>query len=305
VRVDCNWFFMIGSTFLVTLTGWGVTRFIVEPRYGRSAIDRQIEHGGVAAAGRQRLLPEESCGLLVAGGTALLVAIGIALLVAIPGAPLYGMYERAPGRFVPTWTEAVVPILFVGFLVPGIAYGIATGCVRSDRDVAGRMSDTMASMGSYLVLAFFAGQFIRWFEWSNLGRMVAVEGVAALRTFELPPSVLVASIVLLTATINLFMSSASAKWAILAPVAVPLYMGLGLGPDAVQAAYRVGDSITNPITPLNAYLVVILIAIRRYEPKAGLGTLIALLLPYSLTALVVWTLFLVGWTSLGIPLGPR
>lgn len=305
VRVDCNWYFMIASTFVVTLIGWAVTRLVVEPRYGADAVRGQIDAGGVAAVGRQRLEREEVRGLVAAGVAALLVAIAIGLAVGLPNGPLHGLHERGPGRFVPTWTEAIVPILFVGFLLPGIAYGVAVGAVRNDRDVASRMGDSMAAMGMYLVLAFFAGQFIRWFDKSNLGLMVAVEGVDALKRFELPATVLVAAIVLLTALINLFMSSASAKWAILAPVAVPLFMGLGLDPETVQVAYRVGDSITNPITPLNAYLVVILVAIRRYERSAGLGTLIALLLPYSLGALVLWTAFLVMWVGLGWPLGPQ
>jgi aminobenzoyl-glutamate transport protein len=128
--------------------------------------------------------------------------------------------------------------------------------------------------------------------------------VEALQHLELSPYLLVAATVVMTAVVNLLMSSASAKWAVLAPVMVPLMAGLGVAPEMTQAAYRVGDSVTNPITPLNAYLVVILVAIRRYEPKAGLGTLIALTLPYSLTALVIWTAFLLAWLAMGIPLGP-
>lgn len=305
VRVDCNWYFMMASVVLLTLMGWAVSAWIVEPRYDRAAIERQRAAAGSMDEGPGSLTAIEHRGLLVAGVVACAVAAAIALMVVVPGWPLHGNYERAPGRFVPAWTEAIVPILFVGFLLPGIAYGVVAGSVRSDRDVARRMSESMAAMGTYLVLAFFAGQFIKWFERSNLGLMIAVEGVELLKQFELPHAVLLTSVVVLSAIINLFMSSASAKWAVLAPVMVPLFMGLGLSPEVVQAGYRVGDSVTNPITPLNAYLVVILVVIRRYQPGAGLGTLIALLLPFTIVACLVWTAFLVGWYGLGIPLGPQ
>ncbi len=304
IRVDCNWYFMIGSTFMLTILGWIVTIF-VERRYDASQVRTQITNAGITASGPERLSSQETRGLIVAALVALVTVGAIAAMVAVPGWPLHGSYEKLPGRMVPVWTDALVPILFVGFLLPGVAYGIAAGNVRSDRDVARSMGDSMASMGTYIVLAFFAGQFIKWFERSNLGLMIAVEGVDALKQFELAPHVLVIAIVTLTAGINLFMSSASAKWAILAPVMVPLFMGLGLTPELVQAGYRVGDSVTNPITPLNAYLVVILVVIRRYEPTAGVGTVISLLLPYSLSAWIVWTLFLLAWGSIGLPLGPN
>jgi aminobenzoyl-glutamate transport protein len=304
IRVDCNWYFMIASTFLLTGMGWAVTAWVVEPRFDRATVARHIGQAGIDASATRSLDRQERRGLLAAGLVAAITFGTILALVQIPGAPLYGDYEKAPGRIAPVWTDALVPILFVGFLLPGIAYGIVAGNVRSDRDIAKRMGESMASMGTYVVLAFFAGQFIKWFDRSNLGLMIAVEGVDALKGFGLSPVVLTISIVSLTALINLFMSSASAKWAILAPVMVPLFMGLGLSPELVQAAYRVGDSVTNPITPLNAYLVVILVVIRRYEPAAGVGTVISLLLPYTLTAWVVWLAFLLAWGSIGLPLGP-
>lgn len=304
IRVDCNWYFMIASTFMLTLLGWAVSAWVVERRFSKEAVATQLKNGGIEASGPQSLTADERRGLAAAGLVALLTCAAVLALALIPGAPLHGTYEKAPGRFVPVWTDALVPILLVGFLLPGVAYGIAAGSVRNDRDVAKRMGDSMASMGTYIVLAFFAGQFIKWFERSNLGLMIAVEGVDALKHLELSPHVLTAAIVCLTAVINLFMSSASAKWGILAPVMVPLFMGLGLSPELVQAACRVGDSVTNPITPLNAYLVVILVVIRRYEPSAGVGTVISLLLPYTLAAWAVWLVMLLVWGSLGIPLGP-
>jgi aminobenzoyl-glutamate transport protein len=204
---------------------------------------------------------------------------------------------------VPTWSEAIVPMILVLFLAPGVAYGLASGEIRSDRCVARRMGDAMSSMGTYLVLAFFAGQAIAWFRQSNLTSVLGVAGGEAIRATGFGEGPMIAAIVVVVAGINLFVSSASAKWAFLAPILVPMLATAGMRPELVQCAYRVGDSCTNPIAPLSPYLVVILIAIQRYRKDAGLGTLIALLVPYCVAALGAWTAFLVAWNALGIPLG--
>ncbi|MFM8816553.1 MAG: AbgT family transporter, partial [Phycisphaerales bacterium] len=175
---------------------------------------------------------------------------------------------------------------------------------RSDRCVANRMGEAMAGMGTYVVLAFFAGQAIAWFRQSNLATVIGIEGAQVVKSLGLGAGPMLVAVVGATALLNLLVSSASAKWAFLAPVLVPMLAQAGMRPELVQAAYRVGDSCTNPIAPLNAYLVIILVAIRRWQPDAGIGTLIALLVPYCITALVTWTAFLVAWESLGIPLGP-
>jgi aminobenzoyl-glutamate transport protein len=189
------------------------------------------------------------------------------------------------------------------FLVPGVAFGLVSGEIRSDRCVAKRMGDSMSGMGTYLVLAFFAGQTIAWFKQSNLSVLLGVEGGELIKSMGFGHGPMLASIVVVVAVLNLLVSSASAKWAFLAPILVPMLGTAGMSPDLVQVAYRVGDSCTNPIAPMNAYLVIILVAIRRWDPQAGLGTLIALLLPYCMWALVLWTAFLVVWNALGIPLG--
>jgi len=304
VRVDCNWYFMMASTVLLVALGWIVNVRLIERRFDRATINEHIARCGLEVSGPDRVDATERRGLAAATIAALVVVAVVAAMIFLPGWPLHGEEEIAPGRIGPVWAEALVPILFVGFLIPGIAYGVAAGSVRSDRDVARSMNETMAAMGSYLVLAFFAGQFVKWLEKSNLGLMVAVEGTALLKPLAGSNHILLPGIIVFVAIINLLMSSASAKWLAIAPVLVPLGMGLGLSPELTQAAYRVGDSVTNPITPLNAYLPVILVAIRRYAPNAGLGTIISLLLPYSLSAFVVWTAFLVLWVQLGIPLGP-
>jgi len=204
---------------------------------------------------------------------------------------------------VPAWSEALVPIIMVLFLAPGIAFGLVSRELRSDRCVANRMGESMSAMGTYLVLAFFAGQTIAWFKQSGLTSVLGVTGGEAIKAIGFGEGPMVAAIVVVVAVLNLFVSSASAKWAFLAPILVPMLGTAGIAPEVVQCAYRVGDSCTNPIAPLNAYLVIILVAIRRFDKSAGIGTLIALLVPYCIAALVLWPAFLVLWIALGIPLG--
>jgi len=307
VRVDANWWFMIASTALITLVGWAVTAWVVEPRFSREEVEAQIAAGSAASGAAEqsgRIGTAEKRGLWMALFAFLATGGVLAALIAVPGGALHGDYEAAPGRFMPIWADTMVPLLFLVFIVPGIAYGIGAGSIRSDRDVARLLGLSMAAMGTYIVLAFFAGQFVAYFRESNLGTLVAVTGVGWLQALALPPLLLLVGVVLLTAVLNLFLGSASAKWALLAPVFVPLFMGVGIAPELTQAAYRVGDSCTNTIAPLNPYLVVILVYLRQYQPQGGLGSLVSLMLPYTVVLLVLWTLFLVVWAGAGIPLGP-
>ena len=303
VLPTANYFFMIASTFLLTGIGWWVTERIVAPRFDRAAIDRQVKQGGLDAGGL--VIQKSEVRGLIAALVSVLVVGGVLLAMAItPGGPLTGeVPHHSTGRLVPVWSEALVPMIMLVFLVPGIAFGVVSGEIRSDRCVAKRMGESMASMGTYLVLAFFAGQTIAWFKQSNLSVLLGVEGGELIKSMGFGQGSMLASIVVVVAMLNLVVSSASAKWAFLAPILVPMLGTAGMSPDLVQVAYRVGDSCTNPIAPMNAYLVIILIAIRRWQSDAGLGTLIALLLPYCMWALVLWTAFLVAWNALGIPLG--
>ncbi len=303
VNVTANWWFMIASTAIVTLVGWFATARFVEPRFDQATIREQIANG--AAAGSDDDEPEgEGRGLVIAGVAFSAALATILAMILVPGGPLAGTIELRPGVEMPVWAEAMVPMLFVLFLVPGVAFGIANGTIRNDRDIAGMMASTMASMGGYVVLAFFCGQFVAWFSESGLGTVLAIRGIEVLSQWNLPSEALVLAVIALTAMLNLFIGSASAKWFLLAPVFVPLFLGLGVSPELTQAAYRVGDSTTNIIAPLNPYLVIIIVFMRRYEPKAGIGSVLALMLPYALVLLAVWPLFLLAWAWLGIPLGP-
>ena len=218
------------------------------------------------------------------------------------GAPLR---DPKTGSVIPSpFLNGIVAVIFAGFLVPGLAYGLGAGTFKNDRDVAKSMADSMSTLGYYIVLSFFAAQFIAWFGWSQLGFITAVNGAEALKALGLGPMPLMVGILMMAALINLVMGSASAKWAVLAPVFVPMFMLMGIAPEATQIAYRIGDSLTNIITPLMAYFPMVVAFARTYRDDAGIGTLTAMMLPYSLVLAVGWTLFMLAWFALGVPIGP-
>jgi aminobenzoyl-glutamate transport protein len=300
VAATCNWWFMIVSTVLLTGLGWAVTALFVEPRFERKSADEGGPSGLTSEdAAAKRMTPEEKKGLAWAGVAFAVVFGGILAMILIPGAALNGIGARFD-----RWVEAIVPILFFSFLAPGLAYGIATGSIRSDKASARLMGQTMADMGPYIVLAFFAAQFVEYFKHSKLGEMLAIVGGNALASADMPVWMLLAAFILVVAAANLFIGSASAKYAIVAPVFVPMFMRVGVSPELTQAAYRVGDSATNIIAPLNPYIIVLLVFMHRYVPKAGIGTLVSLMLPYSIVFVIVWTALLVAWVAFGWELGP-
>ncbi|MEN8161228.1 MAG: AbgT family transporter, partial [Myxococcota bacterium] len=300
VAATANLYLMIASTFLLTAVGWAVTALWVEPRL----TPKPAEEGGPPppqATPGTGLTAEERRGLTAGLSAAGLTVAVLLAAIWIPGAPLHGM---APdGRF-PRWVASIIPLVFVGFFVPGLAYGVATGRVRSDREAARLLADSMSGMGAYIVMAFFAAQFIEYFRWSGLGEMLAITGGQGLVAAELPRPLLLLGFVVVVAFMNLFIGSMSAKYAFIAPVFVPMFMQVGISPGLPQAGYRVGDSITNIVTPLNPYVVVILVALQRWMPRAGLGTLLALMTPYTLGFAVAWAALLLVWLALGLPLGP-
>jgi aminobenzoyl-glutamate transport protein len=293
VATTANWYFMIASTVLLTLTGWGVTVLAVQGRAAAHA----------PAAGQDPTKGADTAtdprALRTAGWSALVLLAAVLALILVPGAALHGQGTRFA-----RWMEAIVPLLFVVFLVPGVAYGVVAGTIRSARDVAEMMADTLRGLAPYIALAFFAAQFIALFNHSRLGEMLAIAGGQALAQADLPASALVLAFVVVVMLGNLLMGSASAKYAFFAPVFVPMFMQVGVSPELTQAAYRVGDSVSNGITPLNPYLIIILATLQRYVPKAGLGTLVALMLPYTVGFLAVWSALLLVWILGGWALGP-
>jgi aminobenzoyl-glutamate transport protein len=199
--------------------------------------------------------------------------------------------------------QMIIPLIFLFFLIPGIVYGVYAGTVHSHRDVVKGMSKSMSTMGYYLVLAFFAAQFTYAFRESNLGALTALKGAEFLRSINMPAEGTVLGIIAITTMVNLLIGSASAKWALLAPIFVPMLMQVGLAPELTQAAYRVGDSSTNIITPLMPYFPLVVAFAQRYVKSTGIGTMIALMLPYSLTFLTSWAVLLMLWWKLELPLG--
>lgn len=298
-----NFYFTTASAVLIVLLGWALTDLVIEPRLRNTAVD-----GDPATLPTQDpLQPSERVGLRWAMGAAMLAAIGFVLTLLPENTPWAASPNATGERLLlasgAPLMQSIVPIIFIGFLIPGIAYGIAAGSIQTHRDVIAGMTKAMSGMGYYIVMAFFCAQFIYAFGQSNLGALLALKGANALRDAALPLGITLAGIVLLTASVNLLIGSASAKWALIGSIMVPMLMQLGVSPDFTQAAYRVGDSSTNIITPLLPYFPLIVVFCRRYVQSTGIGTLIALMLPYSLTFIVGWTAFLLFFWSLEIPLG--
>ncbi|MBT8130725.1 MAG: AbgT family transporter [Gammaproteobacteria bacterium] len=302
VDASANWYFMIASTFLITTIASLVSLKIVEPTLGpydpaQADIEFDDEHR------LDSLTAQESKALMAAGAAALMMLIGIAFLVVPEGAvlrnPETGLIKGSP------FLKGIVALIFVFFLVPGVVYGWFTGTMRSDRDVIDAMANAMSTLGLYIVLVFFAAQFVKFFSWTNLGAVTAVTGATFLQNIGLTGPFLFFFFILICAFINLMLGSASAQWAVTAPIFVPMLMLIGYAPEVIQAAYRIGDSSTNIITPMMSYFGLIMAFAARYVPKAGVGTLIAMMLPYSVAFLILWSGFFFLWTFiLGMPVGP-
>lgn len=297
-----NWYFMIGSTFLITLLGWWVTARVVEPKLG--PYDPKLASVPLDELSKMDALgATEKRGLVWAG----VAALACALLIAWTVIPADGVLRdpKTGGVLDSPFLKGVVAFIFVMFLVPGIVYGAVVGTMRRDTDVIKAMDESMRTMGLYLVLTFFAAQFVAWFGWSNLGAVTAVTGAQFLKAAGLTGPALFVLFIVFCAVLNLAMGSASAKWAITAPIFVPMLMLLGYSPELTQAAYRIGDSVTNIITPMMSYFGLILAFAARYVKDIGLGTLIATMLPYSIVFLVGWMAFFFAWVwGLDLPIGP-
>lgn len=295
VGIASNWYFLIASTVLITIVGTIITEKIVEPRLGEYKGKKQIEKV-------EGISKEEKRGLLFSGVALLIFAILMAILVVPEGSPLRnpetGEILKSP------FMSSMVAIISLAFMIPGIAFGIGKGEIRNDKQVVSLMSKSMASMGGYIVLVFFAAQFVAYFNYTKIGTVVAVNGADFLKNIGLTGVPLIIAFIAVSAFINLFMGSASAKWAIMAPVFIPMFMDLGYTPELIQMAYRIGDSSTNIISPLMTYFALIVAFAEVYDEDTGIGTLISTMVPYSIGFLICWSILLVAWFLLGLPLGP-
>jgi aminobenzoyl-glutamate transport protein len=298
VNPAANYYFMVVSTFIIASAGTWVTERIVIPRLGPYTGADDTQQPDVL--GELSAVEKRGLGFSL---LALCVFVGFLLWGTLPATgflrnPETGGLLRSP------FLSGIVAFIFLGGTLVGVAYGVVTGAFRSDADVMNGMGKTISTLGTYLVLVFFAAQFVAYFNWTNLGLIMAVKGAEGLRSSGLGGIPLMLSFVVLSGFINLFMGSASAKWAIMAPVFVPMFMLLGYSPELTQTAYRIGDSTSNIIAPMMSYFALIVAFFERYDKRSGIGTVVATMLPYTIAFMLCWSVLLVIWMWLGLPVGP-
>ncbi len=314
MNIAGNWFFIVGMTFIFLPVIWYVTDRVIEPRLGRYTPSGKaaLAAGGTPVEGSDAegdldapLSEGQKSGMRWAG-LAVLGVVALWLFFTFgPGTPLIDEEAAVPEARLTPFYQSLVAGFFILFLAAGWAYGRKAGTIKDHRDLVKMMSESMGDLAYYLVLAFAAAHFVAMFNWSNLGLITAVHGADGLRTLALPAPVLLAVIVLFSAALNLLVGSASAKWALMAPVLVPMLMLLGISAETTTAAYRVGDSATNIITPLMVYFPLILIFCQRWNKDFGLGSLAAMMLPYSMWLLGAGVALMMVWVGLDLPLGPN
>ncbi len=305
VNPTANYYFMFISTFFIAYIGTWVTEKVVVPRLGEYKGDAKPEE-------IKQLTSDERRGLRAT----FWALVGIALLLLWSAVPVEGgIWSSIPGSgfmrdpvtgdlLRSPFMSGIVAIIFVVAAILGIVYGIAGKTLKSNYDVINGMGKSMSTLGTYIVLVFFAAQFVAYFNWTNLGLIFAIQGANFIGSLGFGRIPIMIALVLVAAIINLVVGSASAKWAIMAPVFIPMFMLLGYSPEFTQLAYRVGDSVTNVIAPMMSYFAMIVAFMERYDKKAGIGTIIATMLPYTFIFLATWLLMLVVWIILGIPIGP-
>ena len=294
-----NWYFIVGMSVIFLPIIWWVTDRIIEPRLGPYV----PEADAVIDVSEHATTPEQRKGLIAASVAALgVVALWLVLTLG-PGTPLIDEAAKPEARLSPLY-KSLVGGFFLLFLACGWAYGAYTGTIRGHRDVVKMMTEAMGDLAYYLVLAYAAAHFIAMFNWSNLGLIFAVKGALGLQSLALPAPLLMGALVLMSSSVDLVVGSASAKWAFMAPVLVPMFMLLGVSPEMTTAAYRVGDSVTNIITPLMVYFPLVLTFCQRWSKSFGIGTLTATMTPYATGLMLAGLLQTIVWVWLSLPLGP-
>jgi aminobenzoyl-glutamate transport protein len=305
VNPTANYYFMFISTFFIAYIGTWVTEKVVVPRLGEYKGDAKPEE-------IKQLTDDERRGLRAT----FWALTGIALLLLWSAVPSEGgFWSHLPGTgfmrdpetgdlLRSPFMSGIVAIIFMVAAILGIVYGIAAKTLKSNNDVINGMGKSMSTLGTYIVLVFFAAQFVAYFNWTNLGLIFAIQGANFIGSLGFGRIPLMIALVLVSALINLVVGSASAKWAIMAPVFIPMFMLLGYSPEFTQLAYRVGDSVTNVIAPMMSYFAMIVAFMERYDKKAGIGTIIATMLPYTFIFLITWLALLIVWIILGLPIGP-
>jgi aminobenzoyl-glutamate transport protein len=286
-----NYFLMAASVPLIGIAGTWVTEKIIVPRLGSYG-------GGDSEVYSNEFSPEEKRGLKWAGFS----VIAILALIALAIIPSNGVLRGEDGSMNPFY-NSIVPLMFILFFVSGLIYGMVAKTIKGDKDVAQMTAESMATMGGYIVLAFVAAHLVQFFIWSNLGSILAISGASALKNIGFVGIPLLVAFILVSSFINLIIGSASAKWAILAPIFVPMLMLMGYSPETTMAAYRIGDSYSNILTPLLPYFPLVIVFAQKYVKSIGIGTIISVMLPYALAFMIVRIPMFVAWLLLNIPLG--
>lgn len=293
VDATANWYLMAASVPVVGIAGTYVTEKILEPRLGKFKPEGEIEETS------NELSAIEKKGLRWAGIVVFVCMVAIGFMFIPEGSILRG----EDGSFNPFFVS-IVPLMLFLFFLPGLAYGIVTKSIKGDKEVAQMTSESMASMGGYIVLSFAAAQFVAFFNWSNIGLIVAISGADTLKSIGFTGIPLIVAFILVSSFINIIIGSASAKWAIMAPIFVPMLMLMGYSPEMTQAAYRIGDSYTNILTPLLPYFPLVIVFAQKYVKNVGIGTIISAMLPFALVFALVRIPMMIIWMLLNLPLGP-
>jgi aminobenzoyl-glutamate transport protein len=297
-----NWYFILSIVVVFTPIIWFITDRVLEPRLGvwGSEPDDELK----AELAKSEVTQDERRGLRYAGIAAVFVIAAFAALSLWPGySPLIDETKTGPAQLQPFYTGLVAGF-FLLFLLAGIAFGKGAGSVKDSKDVIAMMQEGVRMLAPYLVFVFFAAHFVAMFNWSRLGPIFAIDGATVLQAMNVPAPLLLAGVQFVSSFLDLFIGSAAAKWSAMAPVVVPKFMLLGISPEMTTAAYRMGDSYTNIMTPLMSYFPLILAFARRYDKSLGVGSLLALMLPYALSFMVVGLAMTVSWVALDLPLGP-
>lgn len=302
VHAAVNWYFMMISTFMITIVGTFVTLYIVEPKLGKynhKEASEDLSDQSIMAP----LTPLEIKGLKITG----LAVLALIALLALTIVPENGVLRNPDtGEILNSpFFSGIVAFIFIFFLIPGFVYGRVTGEMKNDKDVIEGMSNAMSTLGLYIVIVFFAAQFVAFFGWSNLGQIFAVKGAEFLQHVGMTGPEVFVGFIAVSAMVNLMLGSASAQWAVTAPIFVPMLMLTGYSPEVIQAAYRIGDSVTNIITPMMSYFGLILAFAAKYVKNIGIGTIISMMLPYSILFYICWLLLFYLWVFvLDLPVGP-
>jgi aminobenzoyl-glutamate transport protein len=294
----CNYYFTASSSLLVILVGWFLTDKVVEKHLAHDPVDEDAD----TPPKMDDLSTTEKRAFWIAT-SAMVVGLLVLLFAALPAdSPLRDANGNLDSFQAPIM-QSIVPFIFLMFLLPGVIYGFISGVFKATKDIIDTMTKAMTGMSYYIVMAFFCALFIAAFGQSNVGALLALKGAAFLKAMAFPGEITIVGIIFLTAFVNLFVGSASAKWALIGPIFVPMLMQVGISPELTQAAYRVGDSSSNIITPLMPYFPLVVVFCQKYVKKTGIGTLVSMMLPYSITFLLLWSLYLLIYWALGMPLG--